>query len=101
MGTYQGSFGHDHLDEYLAEFVFRWNRGNSPHRGLLFYRLMSLAAGADPLPYRDLIKTRKLSNKAPTSPAGDHRAPKSLAVPVASRLWRTPRPAPQGENVKR
>lgn len=42
MGTYQGSFGHAHLDTYLAEFTFRWNRRKSLDRGLLFYQLMTL-----------------------------------------------------------
>ncbi len=30
---------HSHLDYYLDEFVFRFNRRRSRSRGLLFYRL--------------------------------------------------------------
>jgi transposase-like protein len=32
MGTHQGAIGHDHLDDYLNEFVFRFNRRKSASR---------------------------------------------------------------------
>ena len=39
LGTHQGSVGPEHLDAYLNEFTFRFNRRRSRRRGLLFYRL--------------------------------------------------------------
>ena len=33
MGTHQGAVGHDHLDYYLDEFTFRFNRRTSASRG--------------------------------------------------------------------
>jgi transposase-like protein len=44
-----------HLDYYLDEFTFRFNRRTSRARGLLFYRLLQQAVGTDPHPYSDLI----------------------------------------------
>ena len=39
LGTHQGSVSPRHLDAYLDEYVFRFNRNNLP-RGFLFYRLI-------------------------------------------------------------
>src|SRR6202158_2330239 len=39
MGPHQGAVSHDHLDDYLNEFVFRFNRRKSASRGKLFFRL--------------------------------------------------------------
>lgn len=44
-----------HLDYYLDEFTFRFNRRTSRSRGLLFYRLLQQAAKTDPHPLRELI----------------------------------------------
>ena len=38
LGTHQGAVSHEHLDYYLDEFVFRFNRRRSRSRGKLFYR---------------------------------------------------------------
>ena len=43
LGTHQGAVRPQHLDDYLAEFSFRFNRRSSNHRGLLFYRLLEQA----------------------------------------------------------
>src|SRR5262249_11791106 len=40
LGTHQGAVSHAHLDYYLDEFTFRFNRRRSRHRGKLFYRLV-------------------------------------------------------------
>jgi hypothetical protein len=45
-----------HLDYYLDEFTFRFNRRNSQSRGLLFYRLLQQAVATDPHPYNQLIR---------------------------------------------
>jgi transposase-like protein len=54
LGTHQGAVSHDHLDYYLDEFTFRFNRRRSRHRGLLFYRLLEQAVTTDPHPYKAL-----------------------------------------------
>ena len=52
LGTHQGSVRPEHLDAYLDEFTFRFNRRTSRQRGLLFHRLMEQAVATDPAPYR-------------------------------------------------
>ena len=47
LGTHQGAVRPGHLDDYLAEFTFRFNRRHSNHRGLLFYRLLEQAIQLD------------------------------------------------------
>lgn len=56
LGTHQGGVGGKHLNYYLDEFTFRFNRRRSSHRGLLFFRLMEQAIDLEPLTYRDLVK---------------------------------------------
>ena len=56
MGTHQGAVSQEHLDYYLDEFTFRFNRRSSRHRGKLFYRLIQQAASVDPAPFRTLVK---------------------------------------------
>jgi len=55
LGTHQGGVQHAHLDYYLDEFTFRFNRRGSRARGLLFYRLAQQAVATDPVPYRRLV----------------------------------------------
>ena len=43
LGTHQGAISKEHLDYYLDEFTFRFNRRTSRVRGLLFYRLITQA----------------------------------------------------------
>lgn len=40
LGTFQGAVSNDHLNYYLDEFTFPFNRRTSSSRGLLFYRLL-------------------------------------------------------------
>lgn len=47
MGTYQGSISPQHLDYYLDEFTFRFNRRTSKSRGKLFYRLLQQAVSTE------------------------------------------------------
>jgi transposase-like protein len=56
LGTHQGAVGHDHLDYYLDEFTFRFNRRTSRHRGKLFFRLVQQAVQTEPVPYARLIR---------------------------------------------
>ncbi len=55
LGTHQGSVDEAHLPAYLDEFVFRFNRRRSRSRGLVFYRVMQLAAGHEPVRYYEVI----------------------------------------------
>lgn len=52
LGTHQGSVTQDHLDAYLNEFAFRFNRRHSRRRGLLFLRLLQHAVVTPPTRYR-------------------------------------------------
>ena len=47
-GTHQGALTPAHLQAYLDEFAFRFNRRFSQHRGNLFYRLMQQAVTVRP-----------------------------------------------------
>ena len=49
LGTHQGGVSRDHLDYYLDEFTFRFNRRTSRYRGKLFYRLVDQAVAVDPV----------------------------------------------------
>jgi transposase-like protein len=55
LGTHQGGIQHQHLDYYLDEFTFRFNRRRSRARGLLFHRLAEQAVAVGPAPYRAII----------------------------------------------
>ena len=48
----------EHLDAYLGEFTFRFNRRTSRRRGMLFYRLLEQAVATDPVTYRQLVADR-------------------------------------------
>jgi len=58
MGTLQGSLSEQHMEYYLDEYTFRFNRRTSVSRGKLFYRLVEQAAEIKPVIY-DEIKGRK------------------------------------------
>ena len=57
LGTHHGSVQPEHLDAYLDEFVFRFNRRSSASRGMLFYRLLQQAVVTDPVTYADIVQT--------------------------------------------
>ncbi len=57
LGTHHGSVQPEHLDAYLDEFVFRFNRRTATSRGLLFYRLMQQAVVTAPVTYQNVVKT--------------------------------------------
>jgi len=66
MGTHQGAVSHKHLDYYLDEFTFRFNRRKSKSRGKLFFRLAQQAVEVNPVTY-DLIvhpPRKKARNKS-------------------------------------
>jgi len=55
MGTHQGAISHKHLDYYLDEFTFRFNRRRSKSRGKLFFRLAQQAVAVDPVTLDQII----------------------------------------------
>ena len=59
MGTHQGAVSREHLDCYLDEFTFRFNRRTSRYRGKLFYRLLQNAVAIDPAPFETLTKSAR------------------------------------------
>ena len=87
LGTHQGSVDEEHLAAYLNEFVFRFNRRRSRSRGLVFYRVLELAAAHDPVRYRDLIANPEPGRQRRPPPATRGRPP-SLERPAANRPWR-------------
>ena len=65
LGTHQGAVSHKHLDYYLDEFTFRFNRRRSKSRGKLFYRLAQQAVAIEPVPLDQILHpdTRQNSRK--------------------------------------
>jgi len=58
LGTHQGAVSFAHLDYYLDEFTFRFNRRTSRSRGQLFYRLLQQAVTVEPSPYKAIVGGR-------------------------------------------
>ena len=54
LGTHQGAVRALHLDYYLDEFTFRFNRRTSRSRGKLFYRLVQQAVEVAPVHWQDI-----------------------------------------------
>ena len=96
LGTHQGSVADPHLQSYLNEFVFRFNRRNSRSRGLVFYRMLELAVDHDPVRYRELIANSQ-SKKVPpvppweAGPSSEPRPASSWTPLESSRLSRRSR----------
>lgn len=59
LGTHQGRIGSGHLDYYLDEFTFRFNRRRSIKRGMLFYRLVEQAVQLDPVHWTDVADAER------------------------------------------
>lgn len=59
LGTHQGAVGPVHLDYYLDEFTFRFNRRRSASRGKLFFRLLEQAVQVGPVRYGDIVGRSK------------------------------------------
>jgi transposase-like protein len=56
LGTHQGAVEPKHLQSYLDEYVFRFNRRKSAERGLLFYRLLECAMHTKTITYKNSTK---------------------------------------------
>jgi transposase-like protein len=87
LGTHQGAVSAEHLDAYLNEFTFRFNRRHSRRRGMLFYRLLEQSIAADPITYSSLIANPGATGHAAMAP----RRPGRVApIPPVDRPWRQP-----------
>ena len=60
QGTHQGVLQPSHLDYYLDEFTFRFNRRTSRFRGKLFYRLLEQAVITPPVMGQDIRGDRMI-----------------------------------------
>src|SRR5690349_1068787 len=87
LSTHQGAVEPAHLQSYLDEFVFRFNRRRSRSRGMVFYRVLELAAGHEPVRYRNITAGNKPRKTSPVPPAGRGHPP-SLDRVTAGRPWR-------------
>lgn len=54
QGTHQGAVRASHLDYYLDEYTFRFNRRTSQSRGKLFFRLVQQAVSVAPVKGQDI-----------------------------------------------
>ena len=88
-GTLQGAAEPEHLQQYLNEFEFRFNRRKASKPGLLFYRLLEQAVRTPPAGYADIAVGGTRPRKTqPALPPGPRGLPESLAQPDAGRPWR-------------
>jgi len=55
LGTHQGAVSDKHMQAYLEEYTFRFNRRHAAKRGFLFYRLLEGAVNCSPLTYDELV----------------------------------------------
>lgn len=89
LGTHQGGVKPAHLQAYLDEFAFRFNRRRSRSRGMLFYRLLEQAVQAPPRTYRSLVAQPGTGRKQLPPPGPDKRVrPPSLDGAPQDRPWR-------------
>lgn len=63
LGTHQGAVGPNHLDYYLDEFTFRFNRRRSASRGKLFFRLLEQAVQVEPITYDQIVQAGAKHNQ--------------------------------------
>ena len=92
LGTHQGSVDEAHLQAYLDEFVFRFNRRTSRSRGLVFYRVLQLAVGHEPVRYRDLVVNPQPKKRPPTGRrlgSSTQPGPPASRPPLENRLTGT------------
>lgn len=94
LGTHRGSVESDHMQLYLNEFCFRFNRRNSRSRGLLFRRLLEQGVEVGPVTYPSMV-VHPAQKKVKPTPLVTHRVgPPTLALAVPSRPWRLPMTSP-------
>ncbi len=62
LGTHQGAVSIAHLDYYLDEFTFRFNRRKSASRGKLFYRLLQQATAIGPTTFDTMTGPQRVGS---------------------------------------
>jgi len=87
LGTHQGGVKREHLQEYLDEFAFRFNRRNTRERGMIFLRLLEHLVNAKPITYKELTKIGNPKASKP-SPPGTRGHPGTLQIERIQRPWR-------------
>jgi transposase-like protein len=70
IGTHQGAVSHKHLEYYLDEFTFRFNRRRSQSRGKLFFRLAQQAVAVDPVTYDRMVHPTSAKTCSKPQPVG-------------------------------
>ena len=58
--THQGGIQGHQLDSYLDEFVFRYNRRSSRHRGRVFWQIVCALLSAKPVPQAQITVRQDL-----------------------------------------
>ncbi len=74
LGTHQGSVDPEHLQSYLEEFTFRFNRRTSRSRGLVFRRLLEQSVVTGPINRGRRDPRLPLAGLTPTSCGGGAKA---------------------------
>lgn len=92
-GTYQGGGSREHLQEYLDEYVFRFNRRHTRNRGLVFMRLLQRAAASRPVTYHDLVRISRPRKTYSNGVGTNVRSrPGTLDVDASGLPWLQSRP---------
>jgi len=89
LGTHQGSIDPAHLQGYLEEFVFRWNRRNATYRGLVFHRLLEQAVRTGPVEEGELTWGYYTPQPGEPLGAGPRRVILAEGSPVVAALLRS------------
>jgi len=93
LGTHQGGVKPGHIQAYLDEFAFRFNRRRSRSRGMLFYRLLEQAVQAPPRTYRSLVTNASAGRRDPQPPPRNKRVRSASLDGIAlDRPWRQATP---------
>jgi len=88
LGTHQGAIEADHLQSYLDEFTFRFNRRRSRSPGLLFYRVLEQAVAHEPLRYHEIVASGPVHREPEVGPPGGGGHPATLEGERVRRPWR-------------
>jgi transposase-like protein len=59
LGTHQGAVSNKHLQRYLDEYTFRFNRRRSRHPGKIFFRLAQQLVATERTTYRALVDSER------------------------------------------
>jgi len=69
MGSHHGAISHKHLNFYLDEFTFHFNRRRSKSRDKFFFRLAQQAVAVDPVTLDQMIHPDATEKPQPVGPA--------------------------------